>query len=124
MNLGIATGIVVIVYLIIEVLKKSVLVTDKQKDMIPIIGIAIGILASVAVFITGPAAGIEIYVGDNLFMAILTGLVSGLVATGCNQIVKKAAKIAKGEYDGLDEDLDKLIEENKDLELKKKDDNK
>ena len=122
MNLGIVTGIVVLVYICVEVLKKSFIVTDKQKDMIPLIGIALGMVFSVGVFMSGPAMGIEIYVGDNVFMAILTGMASGLVATGCNQIIKKAKKIANGEYDGLDEDLDKLIEENKDLELKKKDD--
>lgn len=122
MSLGIATGIVVLVYLIVEVLKKCVLITDKQKDMIPVIGMVLGLVLSVAVFMSGPALGVEIYVGDNLFVAILTGIASGLVATGCNQIVKKAKKLAEGNYDGLDEDLDKLLEENKDLELNKPED--
>lgn len=120
MSIGIATGIVVVVYIVVEVLKKSVLVTDKQKDMIPLIGIVVGIAASMTVFMSGPALGIDIYVGDNMVVAAITGLASGLVATGCNQIVKKAKKIANGEYDGIDEDLDHLIEENQDLELKKK----
>ena len=119
MNFGVATGIVVLVYITIEVLKSCLPMSDKQKDMLPLIGIGLGILYSLAVFMSGPALGVEIYVGDNMVVAIITGLASGLAATGCNQILKKAKKIANGEYDGLDDDLDTILKDNEDLELKK-----
>lgn len=124
MVLGIATGIVVFVYLIVNFLKNHYLKSDRQKDMIPIIGPVLGVVLSILVYLFDNGGSIGIFVGDNLLEAILVGLGSGLVATGGNQLFKKINKLASGNYNGIDEDLDKVIDEAENLKDSKDNDEK
>ena len=86
MNLGIAgvAAITVICYLIGEVVKVSPL----DSKFIPVIvGVFGGILGVVA-FLTGMP---DFPAGDVL-TAIAVGIVSGLAATGANQVIKQLKK--------------------------------
>lgn len=118
-NIGLAVGIVVIVYIIIELLKRFVTKTDKQQDMLPFAGIIIGAILAIAVYFLDNAGTLGIEVGDNLFTAIVTGAASGLVATGGNQIYKKIRRLLNDDYDSssdtaLDE-AEEVIEKVEDI---------
>jgi len=86
MNLGIAgvAAITVICYLIGEVVKVSPL---DSKFIPTIVGVFGGILGVVA-FLTGMP---DFPAGDVL-TAIAVGIVSGLAATGANQVIKQLKK--------------------------------
>ena len=110
-NIGLAVGIVVVVYIIIELLKRFVTKTDKQQDMLPFAGIIIGAILAIAVYFLDNAGTLGIEVGDNLFTAIVTGAAIGLVATGGNQIYKKIRRLLNDDYDsGSDTALDEAEE--------------
>lgn len=111
MTLGLAVGVVVIVYLIIELLKKTVAKTDRQQDYLPFAGILLGIFISLAIYAFDKNMQFHIYVGDSLISAILTGAGSGLVATGGNQMFKKINKLAKGDYEGISDDIDNVVKQ-------------
>ena len=118
-NIGLAVGIVVIVYIIIELLKRFVTKTDKQQDMLPFAGIIIGAILAIAVYFLDSAGTLGIEVGDNLLTAIVTGAASGLVATGGNQIYKKIRRLLDDDYDSssdtaLDE-AEEVIEKVEDI---------
>ena len=98
MDLGIAIGIVIIVYILIEVLKRTVIKTDRQADMIPLVGVVSGVVISVAIFFLDQNSELGIYVGDTVMSSILIGAGSGLVATGGNQVYKKIRKLANNNY--------------------------
>ena len=98
MDLGIAVGIVIIVYILIEVLKRTVIKTDRQADMIPLVGVVSGVVISVAIFFLDQNSELGIYVGDTVMSSILIGAGSGLVATGGNQVYKKIRKLANNDY--------------------------
>ena len=98
MDLGIAIGIVIIVYILIEVLKRTVIKTDRQADMIPLVGVVSGVVISVAIFFLDQNSELGIYVGDTVMSSILIGAGSGLVATGGNQVYKKIRKLANNDY--------------------------
>ena len=110
-NIGLAVGIVVIVYIIIELLKRFVAKTDKQQDMLPFAGVILGALIAIAVYFLDRNGALGIEVGDNLLTAVITGAVSGLVATGGNQIYKKIRRLLDDDYDsGSDTALDEAEE--------------
>lgn len=81
--------IVLVVFLLVEVLKKTCIKTNKLKTWIPI-----------ASAILGAAIGVILYCIDtewmmysnNIISAIANGGFSGLAATGCNQIYKQYKK--------------------------------
>ena len=98
-NIGLAVGIVVIVYIIIELLKRFVTKTDKQQDMLPFAGVILGALIAIAVYFLDSNGALGIEVGDNLLTAVITGAVSGLVATGGNQVYKKIRRLLDDDYD-------------------------
>ena len=107
-NIGLAVGIVVIVYIIIELLKRFVAKTDKQQDMLPFAGVILGALIAIAVYFLDSNGALGIEVGDNLLTAVITGAVSGLVATGGNQVYKKIRRLLDDDYDSSsDTALDK-----------------
>lgn len=84
-NLGIASvaAITVICYLLGMACKASENVKD---EMIPsIMGIAGGVLGVVAYFTQMPE-----FKGFHILTAIAVGIVSGLAATGVNQIIKQS----------------------------------
>lgn len=116
LSLGASAGIVAIVYIILELLKNNVALTDKQRDMLPLAGVVIGALVAVAIHFFDPTGELGIVVSDNLLVSVLMGAGSGLVATGCNQLLKKYNKLAKGDYSGIDPGLDNVLDSMKDLD--------
>lgn len=88
-------AIVVVVYVIIEIIKKCVGENEKFKRFIPLIATALGTVCGVVCFFALPS----IIPASNIVMAIVIGGASGLTATGTNQIIKQL-KGNKGEDDG------------------------
>lgn len=85
MELIIIPTLTIICYLIVEVFKLFV----KKKHLPVISGITGAILGVIAYFITPSLIG-----GENILTAISIGIISGLGATGSNQILKQ---IKRGE---------------------------
>ncbi len=73
---------------IIEMLKGIFKNNDKFNRLIPLIALLIGAIGGIILFYAAPS----IMPADNLFMAIITGAVSGLGAVGCNQVAKQLKK--------------------------------
>ena len=81
------------IYCLVEVLKKFVLKTDEQRSMIPVGCAVLGGICGFILFKFFP----ESYNKDaNIISAISSGSVSGLAATGSNQIYKKIKSYIKG----------------------------
>ena len=87
-------AIVIVVYFIIEIIKKCVGNNEKFKRFIPLIATAIGVVCGVVCFFALPS----IIPASNVVVAIVIGGASGLTATGTNQIIKQL-----GKKDGGDE---------------------
>ena len=87
-------AIVIVVYFIIEIIKKCVGNNEKFKRFIPLIATAIGAICGVVCFFALPS----IIPASNVVVAIVIGGASGLTATGTNQIIKQL-----GKKDGDDE---------------------
>lgn len=81
-------SITVIVYTVIELLKYLVKNSEKFKIFIPIIAGGLGAAVATAVFFISPS----LMGFTNIFDAVLIGIVSGLAATGTNQIFKQLTK--------------------------------
>lgn len=82
-------AIVAITYIVIEAYKKW-LANGREKwlNFIPILALIIGGLLGVAIFYIAP----HIILADNVWLALVVGLCSGLSATGTNQIFKQLEK--------------------------------
>lgn len=80
--------IVSLVYLIIEVIKSSLNDSEKFKRYIPIIAAILGGVLEILCFYFAPT----IIPADNVIVALFIGIVSGLSATGTNQIFKQINK--------------------------------
>ena len=85
MDFGFATlpAITVICYLVGEIVK----LTPLDTRYIPVICGAVGLVLSVAASLLIPA-----YASTDLLEAAAIGIVSGLAATGANQVAKQAKK--------------------------------
>ncbi len=81
-------AIVIVVYFIIEIIKKCVGNNEKFKRFIPLIATAIGVICGVVCFFALPS----IIPASNVVVAIVIGGASGLTATGTNQIIKQLGK--------------------------------
>lgn len=79
---------ILILYLVAELLKFFVLKTDQQKTILPIICAIIGGIAAGVCFVVSPG----LIPGDDILTAIGEGIVSGLCATGANQVYKQLKK--------------------------------
>lgn len=97
-----AVGITIILYIISELLKKTVL--KNRSDLY-------AILPYVCAILGGGVAVVLFYVDqsilsiDNPFVAAITGVFSGLVATGANQLFKQGYKLAAVGH-SMKEDID------------------
>lgn len=81
--------IVAIVYVVIEAYKKWIANgREKWLNFIPILALILGGILGVAVFYIAP----HIILADNVWLALVVGLCSGLSATGTNQIFKQLEK--------------------------------
>lgn len=76
-----------VVYAIIEVYK-AVFKSEKAKRVIPIVAGVFGAILGIVAFFACHA----IVPTDNVFLAAVMGLFSGLGAVGVNQIYKQASK--------------------------------
>lgn len=80
--------IVIVVYIIAEFLKVTVIKTDKMKKLLPIICAVIGAIISVIVYKFYPQGTNA----TNYVDAFTSGAFSGIATTGCNQIYKQIKK--------------------------------
>lgn len=80
--------ILVLTYFIVEVIKRKLLKTDKQRSLLPAIAAGTGALLSMLIFIFIPSISTNV----NLFNAFASGAISGSAATGSNQIYKQITK--------------------------------
>lgn len=88
--------IIVVVYLILEVYKSIIKGNEKAKNFIPLIAAVLGGALGVLLYFVFPT----IINTDNVINAIVTGVVSGLGATGTNQVVKQLQKLLEGVKNG------------------------
>lgn len=82
-------AIVAVVYVVIELYKKW-LANGREKwlNFIPILALILGGVLGVAIFYIAP----QIILADNVWLALVVGICSGLSATGTNQIFKQLEK--------------------------------
>lgn len=88
-------AIVMVVYALIEILKRCIGENEKVKRFIPLIATALGAICGVVCFFALPS----IIPASNVVVAIVIGGASGLTATGTNQIVKQ---LQRGDHDNKD----------------------
>jgi len=91
MEIASAPIIVLGVYLLIETYKLVFVRGNNSfaSNLIPCIAVLLGMVFSMVAFYLAP----EFMPTDNLLMAIIIGIISGLSATGLNQIYKQFTKI-------------------------------
>ena len=80
--------ILVITYFIVEVIKRKLLKTDKQRSMLPVIAAITGSVLSMLIYIVWPSISTNV----NLLNAFASGAISGSAATGSNQIYKQITR--------------------------------
>lgn len=80
-------AIVVIAYFA-GLMVKTFATSEMADKLIPVICGGVGGILGVIIFITNP----EFICADNWAVALAIGIVSGLAATGCNQIYKQLTK--------------------------------
>lgn len=79
---------VIVVYLIAELLKATILKDDKSKKMLPVICAVLGAVISLAVYQFYPQGSSS----TNYIDAFTNGAFSGIATTGCNQVYKQIKK--------------------------------
>lgn len=80
--------ILVLTYFIVEVIKRKILKTDKQRSFLPTIAAITGAILSMLIFIFIPSISTNV----NLLNAFASGAISGSAATGSNQIYKQITR--------------------------------
>lgn len=78
-------AISLILYCIAEILKVTVLKNDTQRTMIPVVCALLGAVICVICFVVQPG----LIPGDDVLTAAAEGIVSGLTATGANQVYRQ-----------------------------------
>lgn len=82
-------AIVAIVYVVIEAYKKWIANgREKWLNFIPILALILGGILGIAIFYLVP----QFIIAENVWLALIVGLCSGLSATGTNQIFKQLEK--------------------------------
>ena len=85
-----------IVYWVINLIKYATKQNEKFMRFIPLVAAALGAVLGIVAYFAVP----NIVPAENVFVAILIGIASGLTATGTNQIIKQLGK--KDDGDGRD----------------------
>ena len=80
--------ITILVYCIIELLKQITNDNENFKRFIPITATFLGIILGLIIFFTMP----EMSIANNALFAIVAGGMSGLAATGGDQLLKQLQK--------------------------------
>ncbi len=88
--------IAAIVYWVINLIKYATKQNEKFMRFIPLVAAALGAVLGIVAYFAVP----DIVPAENVFVAILIGIASGLTATGTNQIIKQLGK--KDDGDGRD----------------------
>ncbi|MCX4363133.1 MAG: phage holin family protein [Clostridia bacterium] len=88
--------IAAIVYWVINLIKYATKQNEKFMRFIPLVAAALGAVLGIVAYFAVP----NIVPAENVFVAILIGIASGLTATGTNQIIKQLGK--KDDGDGRD----------------------
>lgn len=81
-------GLVVIIYILVEIVKRIFIKKDSQRKHIPLIAACLGVTAAILLFYLQP----DIMNCSNVLEAIAVGGLSGLGATGGNQLYKQYSK--------------------------------
>ena len=87
--------IAAIVYWVINLIKYATKQNEKFMRFIPLVAAALGAALGVVAYFAVPS----IVPAENVFVAILIGIASGLTATGTNQIIKQRGKKDDGNGD-------------------------
>ncbi len=87
--------IAAIVYWVINLIKYATKQNEKFMRFIPLVAAALGAALGVVAYFAVPS----IVPAENVFVAILIGIASGLTATGTNQIIKQLGKKDDGNGD-------------------------
>lgn len=85
---AVTPAIVLVIYCLVEVAKKFWLKEDKQRTMLPVICIAGGAIIALLLYFFYPQGGQY----TNAVEAVASGGLSGIAATGCNQLWKQFQK--------------------------------
>ena len=88
--------IAAIVYWVINLIKYATKQNEKFMRFSPLVAAALGAVLGIVAYFAVP----NIVPAENVFVAILIGIASGLTATGTNQIIKQLGK--KDDGDGRD----------------------
>lgn len=98
-------GVALIVYCIIEILKRTLLKTDRRKAMIPAIAIIIGAAIACSIYILFPSG---LPTCNSIIDALGLGGMSGCSSVGYNQIYKQYTKFTNPytNYEFKDDDKD------------------
>lgn len=96
--------LVVFMYLFVEILKKKWIKSDRAKSILPIICAFVGALLACVLHYYFP----YVLGTTNYFEALTMGAVSGLSATGCNQLFKQVRAFYQGEPNADESEADKL----------------
>lgn len=81
--------IVLICYLMAEAIKVLFYKNSKVRELLPIISAFIGCVLAIIIFVFVP----DLRLFNNVLDAIVVGIISGLGATGSNQIFKQIKKL-------------------------------
>lgn len=91
-------AVVSIVYAIIAAITKATGENETFKRFIPLVAMGLGILIGLLAYYFLPG----IIVADNAVAAMITGGMSGLAATGTDQIIKQLTDVSNTIKDDLD----------------------
>lgn len=106
MDLGYNVIFIAVLYAIVELAKTTVATTDKRRALLPYVAALVGGVAAYIVFIINP----DVLNTHDALSSILVGVGSGLLATGANQLYKQGKKILNGDFKGISEELDEILE--------------
>ena len=89
-------AIALILYCVAELLKATLFNTDQRRAMIPVVCALLGAVICVVLYAVQPG----LIPGDNILTAAAEGIISGLTATGANQVywqIKKNVNTANAD---------------------------
>lgn len=106
-------GIAIVLYAMSEILKRTVFKSNADmKAVIPYICAVVGACAAAIIFVINPS----IISANNILDAVVMGALSGLLATGANQIYKQFLNlltIAKSTSDDINNNVASMTTEEK-----------
>ena len=105
---SIIPGVVIITYCIAEIAKATVIKSDQQKTMLPILCTIIGGIIGGIMYKFYPSSLPNC---TSIIGAITSGAISGMASTGCNQIYRQVKKFFANNSENQDNDQ---VDENPD----------